>query len=88
MSMDFIRELFSQLPAPFNMVVVIIAIIFGVGLVTELVKQARIFADHEADRRLKRDMIESGLTTDEAERIASMKITEEYKPADDADQVA
>ena len=86
--MEFVRELFSELPPPFNMVVVIMAIIFGVGLITELVKQARIFADHEADRRLKRDMIESGLSADEAQRIASMKITEDYKPADDAERVA
>lgn len=85
--MDFIRELFSQLPPPFNMVVVIISIIFGVGLLTSVITQVRVFADHEADRRLKREMIEAGLSTDEAERIASMKITEDYKPDSDADQV-
>lgn len=87
-AMEFLRELFTLIPAPFNMVVAIVAIVFGVGLITELVKQARIFADNEADRRLKRDMIESGLSTDEAERIASMKITKDYKPKKDADQVA
>ncbi|MEO0529674.1 MAG: hypothetical protein AAF266_03755 [Planctomycetota bacterium] len=78
--MEFISELFSQLPPPFNMIVAVMAIIFGVGLISEVVKQVRIFADHEADRRLKREMIESGLSVEEAERIASLKVTEDYKP--------
>ncbi|QDT70838.1 hypothetical protein MalM25_37940 [Planctomycetes bacterium MalM25] len=58
-----------NLPVPFNMVVLIVAISCGLGAIKSVAKQARIYADHEADRRLKRDMIDIGLSAEEAERI-------------------
>ncbi len=71
------ESVFSRLldiPPPFNMVVLIVAFGCGASVIKGVVKQVRIFADNEADRRLKREMIESGLAVDEAERIAAMPI--------------
>jgi hypothetical protein len=74
-------DLVRQIPPPFNMIVLIVAIGCSVSLLSGIVKQIRIFADNEADRRLKRDMIDSGFGADEAQRIASMKVTRDYTPA-------
>ncbi len=79
--MNAFFDIVRQMPPPFNMIVLIVAIGCGVSLLTGIVKQVRIFADNEADRRLKREMIDSGLGVDEAERIASMKVTHDYTPA-------
>lgn len=72
--MEVIREIFSELPPPFNMIVLIVAF----GCLTELIrtvaKQIRIFADHEADRRFKRDLVDSGLTVEESERLAETQV--------------
>lgn len=67
-------DLVSVMPPPFNMVVLIVAIGCAASVVKGVVKQVRIFADNEADRRLKREMIDNGLSVEEAQRIAAMKI--------------
>lgn len=69
------------LPPPFNMVVIIIALGCAASAIKGVAKQVRIYADNEADRRLKREMIEYGLSADEAQRVASMKVTHSYTPA-------
>jgi len=79
--MDAFFDIVRQMPPPFNMIVLLVAIGCGASLVKGIVKQVRIFVDNEADRRLKREMIDSGLGADEAERIASMKVTHDYTPA-------
>lgn len=69
-----------QLPPPFNMIVLVVAL-FAVGAVIKSVaKQIRLFIDHEADRRLKRDMIEAGLTGEEARELAETQIYHDNDP--------
>jgi hypothetical protein len=74
-------DIVQQMPPPFNMVVLIIAIGCAASVLKGVVKQVRVFADNEADRRLKRAMIDTGLSVEEAERIAAMKVTHDYAPA-------
>jgi hypothetical protein len=74
-------DIIQQMPPPFNMVVLIVAIGSAASLIKGVVKQVRLFADNEADRRLKRAMIDTGLSVEEAERIASMRVTHDYTPA-------
>ena len=61
------------LPPPFNMIVLIIAIICSVELVKSLLKQVRRYADNEADRNLKRELFEGGASVEEAERWAAIR---------------
>jgi hypothetical protein len=74
-------DIIQQMPPPFNMVVLIVAIGCVASVIKGVVKQARVFADNEADRRLKRAMIDTGLSVEEAERISSMRVTHSYTPA-------
>lgn len=74
-------DIVQQMPPPFNMVVLIVAIGCAASVIKGVAKQVRVFADNEADRRLKRAMIDTGLSVEEAERIASMKVTHSYTPA-------
>ena len=70
-------EAFSTLlalPPPFNMIVLIVALTSAASVIKGITKQVRVFADNEADRRLKRDMIESGLSVDEAAYLAETKV--------------
>ncbi len=73
--MNTISEIFSQLPPPFNMIVLVVAFGCGTQVLGALFKQVRLFADHEADRRFKRDLVDSGLSVEETERIAAAKVT-------------
>lgn len=67
--MDAALSTFLNVPPPFNMIVLVVAITCTLGAIKSIAKQARIYADHEADRRLKRDLIDVGLSGEEAERI-------------------
>lgn len=78
--MDFLSDAYSQLPPPFNMVVAIILIICVTSLVSDAIKQTRLYFDHEADRRLKQDMIEAGYTAEDARQLADLAITKDYEP--------
>lgn len=78
--MNAFFDIVRQMPAPFNMVVLIVAMGCVAGVIKSVAKQVRIFADNEADRRLRRDMVDSGLSADEAERIVTAKATQDYTP--------
>lgn len=66
-------DTFLTLPPPFNMIVIIVAIVFSVELLKSLFKQIRRFADNEADRRLRRELVESGMSVEEAEQWAAIR---------------
>ncbi|TWU00627.1 hypothetical protein Pla108_15790 [Botrimarina colliarenosi] len=74
-------DLVREMPPPFNMIVLVVAIGSAAGVVKALVKQLRVYADNDADRRLKRDLVDSGLTVPEVERIAAAKVTRDLDPA-------
>lgn len=71
--MDAFSSLLT-LPPPFNMIVLIVALTSAVSIIKVVAKQVRIFADNEADRRLKREMIESGLSVSEASTLAETRV--------------
>lgn len=75
-----IWERLFELPPPFNMVVLIVAIIFLGSAISAIAGQVRVFADHEADRRLKRDMIEAGYTPEDAQQLVDLEVTKDYVP--------
>ncbi|MEM8866035.1 MAG: hypothetical protein AAGF31_10875 [Planctomycetota bacterium] len=60
-----------RLPPPFNMIVLVVAIIFGVGLVSEVITAVRKYMSHLQDVQLKRDLVDRGLSVDEIERITN-----------------
>ena len=70
--MSSVTELFKgimSMPAPFNMVVLIVLIVFTAGIFTSLFKQIRKYACHRHDVELKRELVERGLSVEEIERI-------------------
>jgi hypothetical protein len=69
---DLIQHIFS-LPAPFNMVVVIVAIVMVTGVITSIGKQIRKYAclRHELD--FKRELVDRGMSADEIERIVKAR---------------
>lgn len=80
--MDSVFDLFSGIlgmPAPFNMIVLIVLITCGAGVVTSAFKQLRKFACHRRDVELKRELVERGLSVEEIERIVAAHGTAESK---------
>lgn len=70
--MDGFFDLFKgivSIPTPFNMVVMVVLIVFTAGIFTSLFKQIRKYACHRQDVELKRELVERGLSVDEIERI-------------------
>ena len=63
---DFVHSL-QNVPAPFNMVV-LLAVIGGiVAVLCTAIVQVRLFAGHRANLQLKRELVERGLS---AERLS------------------
>ncbi|QDT01624.1 hypothetical protein [Adhaeretor mobilis] len=60
-----------SIPAPFNMVVMIVVVVFGCWMFCEFVKQLRIFACHRQELALKRELAEHGMNGSEIEQIIS-----------------
>lgn len=79
-AMQFLSDVFSHLPPPFNLVIGVMLIICVTSLVSDAIKQVGLYANRSADRELKREMIEAGYTPDDAARLAEMKVTEAYEP--------
>jgi hypothetical protein len=75
-TMDSIFELFKgilSIPAPFNMIVVIVLICCTTGVITSLFKQIRKYSSYRHDVYLKRELVERGLSVEEIERIVSAR---------------
>lgn len=64
-----------RMPAPFNMIVLIVLITCGAGVVTSSFKQVRKYACHRRDIELKRELVERGLSVEEIERIVAARGT-------------
>jgi hypothetical protein len=74
--MNSIVELFKgilSIPAPFNMVVLVVLIVCTTGVITSFFKQIRKYACYRRDIDLKRELVERGLSVDEIERIVAAK---------------
>jgi hypothetical protein len=84
--MDSVFELFRgilSIPAPFNMVVLIVFIVCTTGVITSLFKQIRKYGCHRRDADLKRELVERGLSVDEIERIMAARGSATSKDGDD-----
>jgi hypothetical protein len=63
-----------DMPAPFNMVVLVVLIVCTTGVITSFFKQIRKYACHRRDADLKRELVERGLGVEEIERILAAKV--------------
>ena len=77
--MTWFASQFWILPPPFNMIVIVTAIAFGVSLLGHAISQARKYMDRQADRQFKLDLIERGLSIEEAERWAQSDMSGKKK---------
>jgi hypothetical protein len=59
----------TNIPAPFNMIVLVVLIVMAAGLVGTIAKQARKWACHRQELEFKREMLDRGLSADEIERV-------------------
>ena len=66
-------DLLQSIPAPFNMIVLIVLICTTGGVVTTLVQQVRAYLCHREDLELKREMLDRGMSGDEIERVMRAK---------------
>ncbi len=62
-------EFLNNIPTPFNMIVAIVLICSAAGVLIESAKQVRRAVCHQQEIRLKRDLLESGMTAEEIERV-------------------
>lgn len=61
------------IPIPFNMIIVMVAIIFGTGIITSIAKQIRKYFCLREELEFKREMIDRGMTPDEVEKLVNCK---------------
>jgi hypothetical protein len=61
------------IPVPFNMIIVMVAIIFGTGIITSICKQVRKYFCLREELEFKREMIDRGMTPDEVEKLVKCK---------------
>lgn len=61
------------IPVPFNMIIVMVAIIFGTGIITSIAKQIRKYFCLREELDFKREMIDRGMTPEEVERLVKCK---------------
>jgi hypothetical protein len=66
-------QMIMSIPAPFNMVVLIV--LFGciAGIIKAIIKESRKYASHRHELELKRELVERGLSADEIERIIAAR---------------
>lgn len=61
------------IPVPFNMIIVIMAIMFGTGIITSIAKQVRKYFCLREELEFKREMIDRGMTPEEIEKLVKCK---------------
>jgi len=59
----------TSIPAPFNMIVLVVFLMVVGGIFTTFFQQLRKFASHRLELNFKRDLLDRGLTADEVEQI-------------------
>ena len=71
--MTEILRAITSIEAPFNMIILIVLIGCVCGIITGVAKQFRKYLCHRDEIELKRDMLASGMTADEIERVVRVK---------------
>ena len=69
---DMFQSLFN-IPPPFNMIVVIVLIVFTAWLLATIAGEIRKYACHRKDIELKQELVARGLSAEEIERIVQVK---------------
>jgi hypothetical protein len=62
-----------NIPPPFNMIVVIVLIVFTTWLFGAIAGEIRKYACHRKDVELKQELVARGLSAEEIERIVAAK---------------
>ena len=63
-----------DLPTPFNMIVLVVALVMSVQIVKAIAWQVRLGVCHYFELQFKREMVERGLAIDEIQRLAAMPV--------------
>jgi hypothetical protein len=66
-------ERILSLPVPFNMVVIIVAIVFASGIITSVAKQVRKYACLRHELNFKRELLDRGMSVDEIEQVVKAR---------------
>lgn len=74
---DLVQHIFS-LPTPFNMVVVIVAIVMTTGIITSIGKQIRKYACLRHELEFKRELVDRGMSVEEIERLLRAKSADQH----------
>jgi hypothetical protein len=62
-------ESISGIPAPFNMIVLVVLIVTVGGLVGGIAQQIRKFVCHRQELEFKRELLDRGMGAEEIERV-------------------
>jgi hypothetical protein len=71
-----------SIESPFNMIVLVVLIGSIAGVISSIAKQIRKYACHCGETRLKRELVERGLSVEEIERIVTAKLPSERQGDD------
>lgn len=82
---EIINQVFD-LPPPFNMVVVIVAIVMGTGVITSVASEIRKYASHRESMEAIRDLAERGMNAAEIERILNAGARDHNSASQNVDQ--
>ena len=74
--MGTLFESIVSLPAPFNMVVLIVLIGSVAGVIGTIAKEVRKYLCHRTEMELKREMLDRGMKTQEIERVMQAKMAD------------
>lgn len=77
--MDEVTAVFTYLPPPFNMIVLVVLITSVAGVITAVCREARKYADRRSEHQFKLEMLQNGLTAEEAERWLALKVDKPNK---------
>lgn len=69
---DLIQHIFA-LPVPFNMVVVIVALVMASGIITSIGTQVRKYVCLRHELEFKRELVDRGMSADEIEQIVKAR---------------
>jgi hypothetical protein len=82
--MSSVFDSIVSIPAPFNMIVLIVLIGCGASVIGSIAKQIRKILCHRQELEFKRELIDRGMSADEVERIVSAGHAAGRSPVDDA----
>jgi hypothetical protein len=59
----------TNIPPPFNMIVLIVLIVMAASVVATVAKQCRKWACHRQEMEFKRELLDRGMSAEEIERV-------------------